>query len=710
MKRFFPFIAIFLLAGSASLYAQQEEQRVVRAHYAGSIIFQTPAAQLDSIKANADQVGPGAMYLTFYYSDATWSRRADMLDSITFAMSSDGDTTIVNDTMTVDTSNMVRIVWNGSQVSITNPYPTDSIKVTVDGGHVTVKSVATSLQNVVYDLSGASSDGWILFSKLSTNAIMRMNGVQLTASGCAAINVDKNQNVLLHLVKGTINSLADADSNADKAVLYGKGTITVQGQGSLDISSSYANGLQGKRGVTITDGDISIVVSADASKGIKSDQDFVMNGGRMSITAAGNVVIDTNAAYETGYDMSYCTGIKTGDSEEGSVGNIIVNGGDLTIDCPATNNGGRCMSTDYNVIFNGGNTVMTTAGNGSTVGGTGTNAVDGYVSECVKADSNICLYGGHVDARSSGLGGRGLVADGSMIMGVHGSDDARLYVYVQTSGNAVNAVGGGGPGGPGGPGGWGGGDDDYFKGLPKAIKIEGNIYINSGHLGAYCAQTSGDPTGEAIESKDSIFINGGVVEANAYDDAINASKYLEINDGKVWCYSRGNDAIDCNANTNIHGGLVIVKGNEVGIDAATDAGGHFFIDGGTIITQGGTMGAWDTPNVSGRQKYLQLSNNGSNGICVKNSNGEVIMMYKHTNPSGSGFIENYTDPGAKPPGGGGGGPGGGGNTIVFSSPDVVSGTYQYWTSTTFNGGTSWHGIYFDATPTTSGNSQSTQAR
>lgn len=86
------------------------------------------------------------------------------------------------------------------------------------------------------------------------------------------------------------------------------------------------------------------------------------------------------------------------------------------------------------------------------------------------------------------------------------------------------------------------------------------------------------------------------------------------------------------------------------------------------------------------------------------------MMYKHTNPSGSGFIENYTDPGAKPPGGGGGGPGGGGNTIVFSSPDVVSGTYQYWTSTTFNGGTSWHGIYFDATPTTSGNSQSTQAR
>ena len=80
----------------------------------------------------------------------------------------------------------------------------------------------------------------------------------------------------------------------------------------------------------------------------------------------------------------------------------------------------------------------------------------------------------------------------------------------------------------------GGGSTDYWKGLPKGFKIDGNIIINSGYVQSYCSQSSGESNGEAIESKDSLFINGGYVETNAYDDAINASNYLEINGGRVW--------------------------------------------------------------------------------------------------------------------------------------------------------------------------------
>ena len=671
----------------------QNETRVMRAWFAGNMMFQTPTSGIDSIKGNSEH------YVTVYYSDATWSRHATQIDSLTFAMVADGDTTIIGDSTSVDTTGMISIVWNGSTVSVTNPYADNGITITTDGGHVTVKSTTTTLSNVVYNLSGTSSDGWLLFNKLSTPVILRLDGVNLTSHGVAAINIDKNQNAVVHLNGGTANYLADADSNVDKAVLYGKGSITVQGSGSLSISSSFANGLQGKRGVVVNDGSMVIEVSGDTKKGIKTDMDFVMNGGTLDITASGSVVIDTSATYETGYDFSYCTGIKTGDVDEGTVGNLIVNGGDLTVTCPATNAGGRCLSSDYDIVFNGGHTVLTTAGGGLAVGGTGLNAVDGYACTCISADSNIIINAGHIDARSTGTGGRGMKADGNLVVGSIDADDDLIYLYVQTSGAPVNAVNtGGGPGGHGTT-------VEYFKGLPKAIKIEGNIYFNSGHVGAYCSQTSGDPNGEAIESKDSIFINGGVIEANAYDDAINAATYLEINGGKVWCYSRGNDAIDCNGNTNIYGGLVIVKGQEVGIDAATDAGGHYFLGGGIIVCQGGMMGAWDNPNVSGSQKYLQISNNGSNGLTVKNSAGDVLLMYKSTTPNGNGFIENYTDPGAKPP------PGpGGGNSTVFSCPELTSGTYQYWTTSTFNGGTSWHGYYIGATPTTSGNAQSTTAR
>lgn len=689
------FVLLMVLAGSVA--SAQEEIRVMRAYFAGNVVFQTPASGLDSIKA--DDLG----YVTVHYSDATWSRQANQIDSITFAMVADGDTTIVADSVSVDTAGMISIVWSGNTASIRNPYPSDSIEVTATGGHVTVKSQATGMNNVVYNLSGACADGCLLFSKLSTPVVLRLDGVNLTTVGGASINIDKNQNALIHLVAGTSNSFTDCDSNVDKSVVYGKGSLTLQGSGSIAVTSHFANGLQGKRGVIVNGGNVSVAVTADTRKGIKSDYDFVMNGGTVSVTASGSVAIDTSADYETGYDFSYCTGIKSGDIDDGSVGNIIVNGGSLSVTCPASNAGGRCLSSDYNIVFNGGSTVLTTAGSGACVGGMGVNAVDGYACTCVSADSNIIVNGGHIDARSTGLGGRGFKADGKMVVGTVGADDELIYVYIQTSGNPINPVSSGhGP--------WGGSTDDYFKGLPKCIKIEGNLYFNSGHVGAYCSQTSGDPNGEAIESKDSLFVNGGVIEANAYDDALNAANYLEVNGGKLWCYSRGNDAVDCNGNTNIHGGLIIVKGKEVGLDAATDAGGRFFIDGGTIICQGGNMGAWDAPNVNGYQKYLQINNVGTNGLTVKNASGDVVLMYLNTTPSGNGFIENYTDPGAKPPPGGGGGGQGGSNTIVFCSPDITSGTYQYWTSSTFSGGTSWHGYYIGSTPTTSGSSSSTTAR
>lgn len=679
--------------------ASAQDVRVMRAHFAGNVIFQTPTSGLDSIKG--DSLG----FVTVHYSDATWSRAATQIDSLTFAFVADGDTTIIADTVAVDTTGMISIVWNGSTVAVTNPYADSGIAITAAGGHVTVKSTTTTLGNVVYNLSGSSSDGWLLFNKLSTPVILRLDGVQLTASGNAAINIDKNQNAVIHLVKGRTNSFADADSNVDKAVVYGKGSLTVQGSGSMSITSDYVNGLQGKRGVIINGGATNVTVNADTKKGIKADMDFVMNGGELDITASGSIEVSADSTSATGYDFSYCTGIKTGDSDEGTVGNIIVNGGALTIACPAGNAGGRCLSSDYDVVFNGGRTHLTTAGGGAAVGGTGTNAVDGYAATCISADRHIIIGGGLIDARSTGLGGRGLKADSNLVVGTVGGDDGLIYLYVQTSGNPINAVSSGGPGGGGGSS-----SVDYFKGLPKAIKVEGNIYFNSGHVGAYCSQTSGDPNGEAIESKDSIFIFGGVIEANSYDDCLNAANYLEIAGGKLWCYARGNDAVDCNGNTWIHGGLIIVKGQEVGLDAATDAGGRFTFTGGTLISQGGNMGAWDAPNVSGYQKYLQIGNVGSTGLTVKNSNGDVVLMYLNTAPSGNGFIENYTDPGAKPPPGGGGGPGGGSNTIVFSSPDITSGTYQYWGTSTFSGGTSWHGFYIGATPTTSGNAQSTTAR
>lgn len=691
MKKIF-FLLVAVCATMMS-WAQVDSVRVVRVSNVGNRIFQMPTSLMDSIKVSESNMA------NFFFGDGSWSCHIDNMDSISFGYVMNGDTTIVRDTTAIDTAQVVRIHWNGDSVEIENPHAESGIATAVDGGHVTV-TAAAGTANVVYDLSGTSANGSFTLNT-DKKFILRLDGVNLTSqNNKPVINIKDSKKGVVHVVENTENAFLDDASNTGKSCFYSKGELVFQGMGSMTVTSVGVNGIQGKDGVSMLAGNVNISVSGLVTRGIKTDGNMVMSAGNLTITSSGSLTIDT---LEDGtFDMSYSAGIKPD-------GDFVMNGGNLTIVLPESNHGGRCVSTGGNVVINGGSMNLTTAGAGAAVGGTGTNARDGYACACIKSDSNIYIYGGRVSSTSTGLGGRGIVADGNLVVGREGEMNDKINVFVHTSGNPINAVSSGGPGGPGGPGQQ---QADYFKGLPKGIKIDGSIYIHSGHVASYCSQPSGDPTGEAIEAKDSIVITGGDIEANAYDDAINAGTYLGISGGRVWAYSRGNDGIDCNGTrTDITGGVILAKGNEVGIDAATDAGGHFYVTGGIIVTQGGRMGPWDTPNFPSTQRYIQVNDNGTNGLVVKNSQGEVVFVYKSVQFSGSGFIDE--DGTNNAPQNGPGGPGGGGtqgNNIVISTPDIVAGSYTYFTSPTIDGGSSWHGYYTGSETTTTGNGTSVTAR
>lgn len=680
MKKTIFLLLALLVTGMA---AAQNLQRVVRVHSGGNVVFQLPTTQLDSIKSH-DRLA------TFYYGDGYWSRNIHKIDSMTFAMVDATDTTVIIDTTAIDTATMIRISWLSDSVSVENPYADNGVNITRNGMKVTVNA-ASGISNLVYELSGEAQNASLAINT-DKKIVLMLNGVSLTSQGKPAVNIKDSKNAVVHLVKGKHNSFADDDANDGKACFYSKGGLTIQGGGSLSVNSVSVNGLQGKNGVTFLNGDVEVTVSAPGAKGIKTDGDVVIEGGTLAVSATGSLTIDTLA--DGNFDKSYSSCIKPD-------GNFIMNGGILTLQTPVSNAGGRCVSTGGHMTVNGGQLNMTTAGNGACLGGTGSNAHDGYVCSCVKSDSNIYLYGGEISAISSGLGGRGICADCNLYVGRLGDDNGLLHVYVQTSGATVNGGGNGG-GWPGGPGG-NTGDSDYFKGIAKGIRIEGSIYVNSGHLQSYCSQASGDPTGEAIEAKDSIIVNGGDIEANAYDDAINGANYLEFNGGRVWAYSRGNDGIDCNGNTTINGGLLLVKGKEVGIDSDVEHQNLFMINGGTIITQGGTMGAWDTPNAQSTQRWISISsaNSGNDGIVVMDNSGDTLIVYKNSTFSGSGFLPaskgvNTMDQGngTKPPPGGGGSSNG---AIIISCPGMTrSAQYDVYKSATISGGNNWHGFYTGA--------------
>lgn len=743
----------------------------------------------------------------FNQNGNTWSELMWMFDNITF-------NDIAADTLDVDFSQGVIITWDGENVDIQNPY-TD-VSITHNGGSVTVNSTSTEA-DLTYQLRGTSSNGNITFTTAKKFILNLDNLQLTSPSCAAINVLSDKRCLVYTTGSNTISDgTASADKGAlqskGKFEFRGKGVLNVSGlakhgiqsSGSTEIKSgniniltaqkdgfnvddfvmsggtvnvsSLGDGIDGDKGLisisggditvttagndakgiccdstlTIIDGNISVTVSGDQSKGIKTKQTLTIQGGNTTVNALGAIAL---SQVGSGYEPSYCTGIKTGN-------NFVMNQGILTVICPETNAGGKAISSDIDILISGGTLNLTATGecqkymnadgiyddyssaclkadsnitisggtltldaggraiscngnytqlggsitsstsaNGFTTIGSGTSCTDGFAASCLNTDGNAIFRSGFFSGNSTGTGGRGIVADGKLVIGQPGDADSLLCVSVTTTGNPVNATSGGWGGG------WGGGNSNNWKGLPKGIKIQDSIVVYSGQLKSYCSQTSGDPNGEAIESKGYILIEGGSVEANSFDDAINSTTGMTINGGRIWAYSRGNDAIDNNGTyTYINGGTIIaLSDREMGIDASTDAGGHFLISGGTIVAKG-SMGPWDSPTSGSAQPYVTLTSttNINNGFALKYGDNDIVV-FKAPTVSGSGF-----ETGTKPPPGGGGSNRG---SVVVCTPQLNRGTsYQVYNSISISGGSDWHGLFTGATCTTSGSASNVTAQ
>lgn len=794
-----------------------QAQEILHLYHGNHVVFEKTVSEMDSIhfQGNVSVFSFQNDYMSFPTSE---------VDSITFS-----DESLMN-------GDEIYIAWDGDNVNIINPFASSGVTITNQGAKVTV-SVTSAVQDIVYHLSGSTSDGYLYITP-NKRFTLSLEGVSITNSEGPAIDVLVDKKTTVILANNSQNFLTDGSANPKKAALQskseliftGSGTLTVNGNkrngihsddyvqinsGNIVVASAVADGIHcdyfvmnggtanitasgdgvdGDTGfieinngtltvnvaaadakglkcdsvVLINGGNITVNNSGDQSKGIKSGKDMYISGGDITVNATGSYVSETTSS---GVELSYCTGIKTD-------GNLYITDGNITVVCPTGNAGGKAISCDGNIHISGGTMNLTATGTcakylvsgstyssysstclkcdssitisggsitaaaggraiscdgnytqtggklvtstnaaGFTVMGTGTSCTDGFAPACLKVDGNIAIVSGGFQGTSTGKGGRGLVADGTLTVGATGMADSLTVVYVTTSGAPVNASSGGG-GWPGG----GGSSSDYWKGLPKGVKIEGDITVNSGHLQSYCSQTSGSTTGEGIETKASLYINGGYVEANSYDDAINANSHIQITGGHVWAYARGNDGMDCNGTRiDISGGTVIVRGTEVAIDDNGDHGGKLYITGGTIVLIGGNMGTTEaTPSVTG-QKGVTLSSGGgggwpgggsgggstlaTNGFCLKNSSATPILTFKWPTFSGSGFdnislprgVDGIEDINVN-------------SGIYVSSPSIQSGTYTYYTSPSISGGTNWHGLYDGATVTTSGNGTSVTAQ
>ena len=307
--------------------------------------------------------------------------------------------------------------------------------VTVDGNHVTVNN--TTDEKVIYELKGSAQDGSVKLYSSKKQALV-LDGLDLTSTRGAAIN-NQGKKKCFVVVKGT-NALKDAASYTstpadedEKAAFFsegqlifsGDGTLTVTAQGKsgitsddyvhfmetqvVNVTSGAGHGIRGKDAVIISDGTVSVSVSANMKKGITSDSLVCINGGSTTINISGSAAYDSDDAEYKG-----SAGIKADYLFE-------INEGSLSV--TNTGSGGKGISGDMTGSFNGGYVKVVTKG--SNYGQSSSNSVS---AKGIKYDGNLFFNGGTVlvnCAAHEGIESKGniTVTDG-VVYSYSAADDA----------------------------------------------------------------------------------------------------------------------------------------------------------------------------------------------------------------------------------------------------------------------------------------------
>lgn len=269
------------------------------------------------------------------------------------------------------------------------------VKATVNGAHVTINSTVSGVE---YILGGNSSDG--SFKIYSENKMkVTLDGLQLVNPTGAAINNQCGKSMYVELSPGTRNRIvsgyeyADVEGEDMKGTLFSEGQIIFSGAGRLDVlafsrggivsddyivfrpgnvinvTSKVGNGVKANDGIFIRGGVLNVDVEGDAAKGINSELDMIVSGGRTTVLTMGNATAQDD-------DTSSSAAIKCDSIFTVTAG---------TLNLKSSGDGGKGINCDKHVFIEGGEVNVVTLGKKTMSSPKG-----------IKADGDITVSGGSV--------------------------------------------------------------------------------------------------------------------------------------------------------------------------------------------------------------------------------------------------------------------------------------------------------------------------
>ena len=501
----------------------------------------------------------------------------------------------------------VKIVLDGNSAQASDN------SVNISGSTVTITKEAT------YLVSGTLTEGCLVVNA-PENAKLQIifNGVSITSSSSAALNIVEADKVFLTLAEDSENTLINggsfpADDSGIDGALFSKQDLTLNGSGKLTVTSPAGHGIVCKDDLVFTGGSYSV---SAASHGLDANDSIR--------------VCNTTLNIDAGKD-----GIHAENTDDTSLGFVYISDGTIIIDAEGDGiSAGAYLQAEsgtFEITAGGGyeNGTSSSSGQygdfpgfGGGMGGPGggfrpraintatTTTTDSTSMKGIKAGTGLLFSGGtytmdtaddafHANDSLTVNGGTYTVASG---------DDAFHAETTLTITNCSMDV------------------TQCYEGL-EAEKI----YVSGGTIALTCSDDGLNAAGGVDSSgstggRDGMF--GGGRPGGGMMGDVNENAIIQISGGTLTVYA-GGDGLDSNGNLTISGGHTTVYNPKSGDTSVLDSQNKPSITGGTYIGLGITTNMAETFSADNSTQGFLAFTVGSlpagTEITVADSSGKVVL-------------------------------------------------------------------------------------
>ena len=527
-----------------------------------------------------------------------------------------------------DENKAVTIQLNGTTATASS----NSVKIS--GSKITITEEAT------YVVSGELKNGILIVDAPDTAKLqIILNGANITSKTTAALYILEADKVFLTLTDGTTNTIANGgtftsidDNNVD-AALFSKQDLTLNGKGSLTVTSPAGHGVVCKDDLVITGGIYTVNAS---SHGLDANDSIRIANATLNIDAGNDAIhCENNDDTSKGFIYISSGNIKGEAEGDGIAAGAYMQIADGTIDLlvgGGAENGSKASSDNFGGFMggrhDGGRPDEMRPGDSQS--STTTTDENSTSMKGLKATNSLLISGGNITINSA-------------------DDSVHSDVSVIINGGAFTIASG----------------DDAIHAEDTLIVTAGKIDISESYEGL-----------EALH----IDVQGGDIKLKASDDGLNAAGgtdqsgteggrdgmfggghsgmgggrgmsanfngSIKISGGTLYINSSG-DGLDANGTLEISGGHTTVVGPTQGDTATLDYDKSGIVIGGTFIGTG----------AQGMAQSFSDSEQGVIAISVGNQSAGTKIVLK--DKSGKTIIEHSPELNFA--------------VVILSSPDIKKG-------------------------------------